>query len=316
MIALTGYDFQGTPHPLKTFVQLRLEQSLMVPADALTVRVAASNIPRLSRLSVICGQTVLFDGQVDEQREVITAGEHTVTLYARSAAALLLDNEALCGTYNRPSFADILAQHAKPYGIDTDQSLSARYGEAFTVSKGESEWSVLERFCRLVFGRSPRVEQGGRLNIQPLKDGEGKTISNRAQGAVPFLACERIWKYSGLISEIYTPWGQEEGYTSLYRDTQALNLGIRRKRYHTLRDYTNVQRSEWARAHFKERRTGSDAALLKLAGPPAFELGERVTLLQADGMAGLEGAVAELTMECSSDGLFTFLTILPEEHIF
>ena len=125
------------------------------------------------------GETV-FNGVVDEYTISIDETGAKVAVSGRSLAALLLDNEAEAVTYGTVTLNTVLGNHVSPYGIGPAKKKSMPPLYVFTVASGDSQWSVLKRYCRFSAGIEPRFSKDGTLI---LNDQAGKTRDLTRYGA-------------------------------------------------------------------------------------------------------------------------------------
>ena len=143
------------------------------------------------------GQRV-FTGVVDE----FSCGwdEHggRLTVSGLGMGALLLDNEALGCDYQVASFADILRDHVRPYGIAVGETAELPAVPGFSVAAGSSEWQVLYAFCRYYGGLTPRFDREGRLLVAPWQDNKRIRLGEDA-AVTSFTWRERRY---GVLSEI------------------------------------------------------------------------------------------------------------------
>ena len=109
----------------------------------------------------------VFTGVVDEFAVLCGKDGLYLELAGRGMAALLLDNEAMPAEYQRATRADIIADHVTPYGVETVGGGGLAPVAGFTVSSGESEWSVMRRFVCNYGGVVPRFDRLGRLVLDP-----------------------------------------------------------------------------------------------------------------------------------------------------
>jgi prophage tail gpP-like protein len=65
------------------------------------------------------GDKKIFNGFVDRQVASVSGEEKSVFIYARSSAAVLVDNEALPSQYHRPSARQLWFHNAREFGFVT-----------------------------------------------------------------------------------------------------------------------------------------------------------------------------------------------------
>ena len=108
------------------------------------------------------GETMLR-AIVDEYAVDLDENGLTATVSGRGYAARLLDNESRPVTYQQATLAEILANHAQPYGITCREEAAVRAETVYTVAAGSSQWKAVESFCRAYGGFSPRFSREGGL---------------------------------------------------------------------------------------------------------------------------------------------------------
>lgn len=142
------------------------------------------------------GKTVFY-GCIDEYEVCIDESGSTVSVCGRSMAALLFDNEAEEAQYLNLS-AELLAErHIRPYGLSVSMGAGLKTLSGFEVSQGESEWSVVKRFCSLGSCPEPRFSQNGVLLLGE-HEGEKRAFDD---GSPVSALRHRDCRY-GLISKI------------------------------------------------------------------------------------------------------------------
>lgn len=181
---MTGYiyDKDGEMTKLPPLISWDIETGRGEPCDAFVVCFAFTPtlLKKLAAANKFAaehdGKTV-FCGRIDEYEVEINGNGSTVSMCGRSMAALLLDNEAAAAEYTAISGALLTERHIAPYGIATDVAGTLPTLSNFTVSQGESEWSVVKRFCSLSQSAEPRFDGNGTLLLGN-HDGETRKISD------------------------------------------------------------------------------------------------------------------------------------------
>ena len=140
----------------------------------------------------------VFTGVVDEYAVLCGKDGLYLELSGRGMAALLLDNEVLPAEYQRATWADIVARHVSPYGVEAvgGEGLPAVAG--FSVASGESEWSVVRRFACYYGGVVPRFDRMGRLVLDPPRDGREVLVGD----ADPVTGWEYREERHGVLSQV------------------------------------------------------------------------------------------------------------------
>lgn len=158
----------------------------------MTERLAAA----VSFKGVNNGDTVFY-GLVDEYCIRCDDSGSSVTLSGRGMAALLMDNEAEAATYASLGLDTVITNHVLPYGITQLETKSMPRLRLFSVSSGESEWSVLTRFCRYSCGVQPRFSKDG---VLLLNDKKGREL--KFDGGSPVYSIKRRDCRYGVISSV------------------------------------------------------------------------------------------------------------------
>ena len=181
-------DKNGSPWeaPLLCSWDIRHTSGETCDSFEITLPFEAGMLPRLRETvtfrGVNNGETV-FVGLVDEYVLLCDERGSTVTVSGRGMASRLMDNEAESCVYASVSLDGIVTDHVLPWGItDIEKSEMPRL-YTFTVSSGESEWSVLTRYCRYSAGIQPRFSREGALILNDkagsiVKIGEGSPVTS------------------------------------------------------------------------------------------------------------------------------------------
>lgn len=227
----TGYTPQGEKIELGAPLSVVFNRDEDAPADDFTVIFPCrSGLPSITGIRVTRGNEVVFDGMVDEQIFQIASNGCTLKIIARSRVALLLDNEALPQTYIHPSLQTIFDRHAAPYGFSGFVGNSGAFSDKMTVTKGMSEWQVIQYFCAYFLGTSPKVIPDGLLDASG-KTPDGQLDFSNTGSSIPYLSFSVGSKYHTLISEIYAQTGKTGAYAIKSTDEKSAELGVVRKRY-------------------------------------------------------------------------------------
>lgn len=230
MLTITFTAVNGGEMVFEELLELTYSQRADTPADSLQVRMFVDRpLPEFTAVRAAHGKTCFFEGIVDEQCVEAAGGGAVLEISARSAAAVLLDNEAIPASYNYPSLEDIYKLHLKPYGIRGVIG-AGRCHAVYTVRPGLSEWEVASRFCRSVLGVIPRITPAFYLDASGQPSGETVCFSNTAYGAVRYLrAGLRTMRY-GVIGEIRYKADSDSAYVYSVKNPTAAARGITARR--------------------------------------------------------------------------------------
>ena len=202
---MTAYvtDSAGGRWALPSPTAWRMEYTAGVPCDSFWLRCPwDQNNPTLPGSWVRFaadheGQRV-FTGVVDECEVSLSAAGRLLEVSGRGMAALLLDNEALGQDYQSATQADILQNHAAPYGIEAAPGASLPPVSRLSVPTGSSEWSVIYEFARYYGGVAPRFDREGRLVLTGWNDSRERVVDDSA----PLISLARRDRRYGALSQV------------------------------------------------------------------------------------------------------------------
>ncbi|WP_300755862.1 hypothetical protein [uncultured Oscillibacter sp.] len=251
---------------------------------------------------------VMLRAVVDEYTVDLDGNGLTATVSGRGYAARLLDNESRPVTYQQATLAEILQNHAEPYGITCGEIAEVRPASAYTVAAGSSQWKAVESFCRACGGFVPRFSREGELLASP--EEEGRTLSI-GEGD-PVLSCTLREDHYGVLTEALVIDKTQNQEFSV-KNQEMIDKGGQCRRVL----YTPGQ-STWAAmrytGEYQIQRSGEDAWTAEVTLPGSFLAfpGDRVSLsLERMGLSGtFRVAEAENRFDGGNGALVT-LTLKP-----
>ena len=251
---------------------------------------------------------VMLRAVVDEYTVDLDGNGLTATVSGRGYAARLLDNESRPVTYQQATLAEILQNHAEPYGITCGEIAEVRAASAYTVAAGSSQWKAVESFCRACGGFVPRFSREGELLASP--EEEGRTLSI-GEGD-PVLSCTLREDHYGVLTEALVIDKTQNQEFSV-KNQEMIDKGGQCRRVL----YTPGQ-STWAAmrytGEYQIQRSGEDAWTAEVTLPGSFLAfpGDRVSLsLERMGLSGtFRVAEAENRFDGGNGALVT-LTLKP-----
>lgn len=218
-------DINGKETALKYPLSVNLVSSEDAPADSITAVFAVCGyVPPLVSIIIENGRERIFNGLIDTQTEEKSADGILLTLTARSLECILLDNEALPQTYCLPSMPLIMERHFAPLGFTEYAGPDKSFSGEMTVSKGMSEWAVLEMFCQKFLDTKPKINSYGVIDITGNDSDEIVYLSD-------YISKKHTLKRSKVISEVFARTYISGGYEMLIENEKAKTLGIKRRRY-------------------------------------------------------------------------------------
>ena len=165
----------------------------------------------------------LFHGGCDRQIVSLDEKGCKLTLWGRSDAAAVLDNEAIPQEYHNVSMEEIFNQHIKPYGLENNLGATGTL-PAYRVTKGMSEWEAFSRFCCWSVGRIPYVCKN---KVSFFVSGRGRNVITPKTWAVKNFS--HVICRDKVISQV---WMRDKSgqYRTIVQNQQAQKLQIQRRR--------------------------------------------------------------------------------------
>lgn len=207
-------------------VSFSLVRSADTPADSLKAEFMVPDAQdweqEIARVELQADGRRLFRGICDRQIVGLDSAGCRLTVWARSDAAVLLDNEAIPQEYSCVTLDEMFAKHLAPYGFQSDlEGEGSLLG--YQVGKGVSEWEAFSTFCQRALGRSPHIHLS-RVSFR-LPGRARRTISSgQAVSAV-----SRTVRRSEVISQVLLR--DELGrYSTALENEAARGLQILRRR--------------------------------------------------------------------------------------
>ncbi|MGI6270639.1 MAG: hypothetical protein ACOYKJ_08955 [Candidatus Howiella sp.] len=251
----------------------------------------------------------LFCGPVDKQTFACSEAGRFLTLEARDYTALLLDNEAQPGLYETISMNDVYYNHIRRYGLERAISQNPRLQRQFTVTKGMSEFEVVEKFCRLAGLPRPFADEKGRLALRNYND----QTSLPKNGGTIFSAEKIIARYKPL-SEILLSDPVTRAYSVSIRGTASPAKEVKRRRLRRMYTLTAGEQQEEARLLLSESLLGSRIYQVKVSGVDRAAVGAK-TGFSFDGLAVRDLRIVEREIHYGTDGIYTLFRMYPAEDI-
>lgn len=209
---------------------VNITQERDVPADSVSALFDFKNWAELCTFRVFSDGELVFRGVVDEQEKIVSASGAFLKISGRSPAALLLDNESVPVTYNHPSAGIIYERHVQPFGIVTRENLDRTYFSELVVTKGESNWQALSRFCRSCMFASPRISGRGELFFDG-EESDKNLVFSDTDGDILYRSIEERVRRCEEISRVNIKVSNASGYHTKVENDDALKRGVRRERY-------------------------------------------------------------------------------------
>lgn len=198
-----------------------LRRDIDAPCDGLSLSfISGKNLGEIKEVKAYCKDELIFYGLCDTQREERFNDGKRIFLYARSLAALLLDNEAVPGSFDSPTAGTMYLLNAKEYGFSFDMEDIACEGK-YIVEKGCSCYAAVNRIVSAKTGKNMIATPDMRL-VLPKGDNTKRLDSGRV------ISEEKIINRASLISRIDYKAAGDSLYLRHVKSETAEKLGIKR----------------------------------------------------------------------------------------
>lgn len=213
--------------------------------------------------------TLIFNGFCDVQRESRSENGFEYFIYARSSAALLVDNEAVPAEYKNPTARQLFINNAREFGFSCglpDIGIENNY----IVSKGTSCFGAVNDFVYMAAGTPVYADENNVLRIYRESD-EVKSLADYNIISQSFTV-----NRSSVISRVDYKINAEDDYKYHYASMLAENNKIYRTRKINLSGLPLWQREEAAEKRISQSLDEYYTFRAVLAGSCDFKLYDRV----------------------------------------
>ena len=318
MFKIKLFDLAGEEISIGKLYFLELEKDYFSPADRLSAQFhtegnATDNA--FSRLEGYWEDEKIFDGYIDVASFERTPNGRFLKVESRSLISVLLDNEALPGSYTDISLQTVYNTHVGRFscfkGLRTDEGDSQEQLDSFTIPKGVSEWHVLEHFCKIALGKKPRLDIDGYIKLKSSYDYNEYTVSSSVPNAIPYTALY----FENHEDEVITQVRLLDKYAhyAVVDNEYVTNFSPPRIRYirstAEWQGYTNVNAQDIIKSGMQKRQQ----IKCVLPGIYPIQIGDHVNV--NDSMCYFTGLfVAGVQLKVDPSGFFTSLTLLRPEY--
>lgn len=230
MLSLFFEDVEGNELKCGDLLSVMLNSENDVPADSIAVTLPydADFFMSVNKIAVKSGDTIVFRGLADEIVCLSDEKKAIIKLTARSPAGLLLDNEAEPVTYYCPSAEFVCEKHLKPFGIEAQDSDNTVLSNYFRINKGMTNWQVLENFCKMRYGTSPRIDGDGKAFLKGKKSSESLVFGKEG---IDYVSIRESRKMCELVSRVRVKVEEFGGYVANVFNDNNKCKGIERLRF-------------------------------------------------------------------------------------
>lgn len=234
---------------------------------------------------------LVFNGFCDTQKTTVDKSGVSCFIYARSSAAVLVDNEAVPRCYTAPTARQLWLSNAGSLGFEC--ALPQLYSEnSYLVSKGTSCYGAINDFVYAVCGSGIYVTPDNVLAVYSESD-RVKRLSDYNTASLSYTI-----NRSELISDIDYKISSAEPYSHHFTSRLARNAGIERRRLLNLSSLPVWQRELAAKRKLEASLLNYHCVTAELAGICDFRLYDRV----------------EIDSELAESGVFTVFEVVKSRN--
>lgn len=306
MLTVNIENTDGKELPSDGLLSVVLNSEIDVPADSIAVTMPYNKKTALNvhTITASFGEKILFRGVVDEVISLCDEKQAIMKLTARSPAGLLLDNEAEPVTYYCPSADFVCDKHLKPFGIEAQDADNIPLINYFRIDKGMTHWQVLESFCKIHYGTSPRIDGDGKAFLK------GKSSDNSlvfGKNGIDYISIKESRKKCELIDEVRVKIDKFGGYSSKVMNDNPDCKGICRVRL--LNATEDAGRLKTADKMLENSNKKSYCIMLLCNGCVADAMGSRAKIFD-ERLGCIDNLIVQkVQYSLGADGEFTVLEL-------
>lgn len=283
-------------------------KSFRSPANVLECRFAAdAALPDIRRVTLRKDGALLFRGECDRQQFLRERSGSLLSLLARSAGALPLENEAWPAVYHSlrlsQAFSTFLGGY--PLGELEDHLLGGEDPVLpnFTVSKGISDWEAFKTYCQRATRLDPFLDDEDNVIL-----GERPVLQLHqvgGEGEPPCLKADAQTNRCQVVSELYI---RDETGAYSDRQTASRNQAVAYPRRRFLIPSGNWQQETYHEAVYrlKQSMRGVYTVEVTLAGLQTIRVGDYLNIT-LPGAYYEDMFVEEVRYTADEEGLMTHL---------
>ena len=279
--------------------EFNLTQTAGVACDSLWAYFYVDKeLEEISGVKAFKNDRLIFNGYCDCQRESWDEKGYKVFFYARSSASVLVDNEAMPLTYNKPSANQLFFSIAKDMGFSANLPRISS-NTKYEVTKGMSCFGAINQFVLLMSGKSIYVTPYNEIRLLDYS----KNVVSLDSNAV--LYAQHTTNRSEPYQQIaFKKSNSQPDYSVHTKSRYGQELGINKSMLINLSSLPQWQRENTVLNKLKQSYENYKVLELKLAG--YVDEG----LLQRFRYKGYyDYALSEKRYFCNGDGEFTSLTL-------
>lgn len=295
---------------VENVISYEMDRSIKTPCDSISLSFFANRpIGEQSEIQAWRGNTLVFNGFVDYQSQVVVSEQSKVLVRGRSSACILVDSECAPVSYQTPSVDDLFAKYAEPYGFTSLlPQIVCDYN--LDVVKGSSRWTVLHNFVKSLGVNGFYVDP--KNSLVPLSDdGQSWVVSNdwnfcrresMLNNRTPchFITAELKFKRSSAISKVTYKIDSSDKYKYSAVCHQIADRGIQRERYLNLANIPGWKRTSAVHSVIENSVSDYFTLTVSVGEDAGFQLNDKVDFVDKTIGQFLNLRIKEIT--CVNNG--------------
>ncbi len=289
-------DINGGIFKPENIVSYELSREAGAACDGLRLNFIPDDFPpELCGVKAYLGEKLIFNGFCDKQKTTVCETGLQCFVYARSSAALLVDNEAVPCEYNCPSARQLWYSNARELGFSCE--LPELYSEnSYLISKGTSRFGVINDFVKATGGMPIYITPDNVIKVFE-KGEKAKSLRD-----FNIISLSRIINRSEVISDMDCKISASDSYSYRFKSDYASGRGIVRKRLYNLSALPMWQREITAREKIKKSLEEYICAEAVIAGECDLELFDRIEVSFGKKGESEEFFISEIIRSKSGSG--------------
>ena len=246
-------------------ISFELKRNIDAACDGLSVRFLCEDTPfEFDTVTMYSDGDKVFFGICDTQHYNANEKGCSVFVYARSSAAILVDNEALPITYNSPSASTLFHSEAERFGF-TNGLPEVYTNHRYTVGKGTSCYGAINNLVKTICGKSVLVNPDNTIYVP---SGKGKISLGRKMIISEAKHINRAAPYAEIDYKVIG----DEAYIRHCKSRFIEGAGIMRKRKVSVSSLPQWQRDFVLSHTLKKAAEDYHTAKFTIDGAHFFEL--------------------------------------------
>lgn len=305
-------DITGRSVQMDQYHFFELNQSMDIPCDSLCVSFPLQALNEIETIEVWQGTRKLFYGPVDTQTAQRNKAGGSVTFWARSAAAYLVDNECIPCAYQMPTADTLIFRYAAEYGIENCLP-PVMLENTLEIPKGSSRWNAIDTLVKSSTGRQIYVNSEKQLSLYT-PTGQQWIFSDKTEEALCVTEAAVRIKRSAPVTRVVYKTENDEPYRHRAEQTDLNDRRIHKSRCMNLASLPPWRREAAVAQLLSDSRREYKTIHLKVTGLPPLALYD-AAVFDSDSLGGQTGLIlTELCLRSDSNGESCAVTLCPEQE--